>query len=188
MAASNVSIANRALQILGTSRIESLTQDHPNARTMNTAFEPVRDALMRRYRWNFTKTRASIAADASQTEWGNLNRYTLPADYARLIRDNETGLRVDWRVERGFIVTRDAAPLEFKYHAIVTDPALFDALFCELFSHELALKTCKEVTGNKASDDLHAQRKDALDTAKQGNAYEEDAVEGLEDDWLVAMR
>ena len=38
MAVSEVSIANAALQKLGSpSRLESLTQDHPNARTMNAA-------------------------------------------------------------------------------------------------------------------------------------------------------
>mgnify|MGYP001426155490 CR=1 FL=1 len=36
---SKVEIANGALQKLGAKRIESLTQDHPNARSMNVAFE-----------------------------------------------------------------------------------------------------------------------------------------------------
>ena len=39
MAISRVQLANRALQKLGAKRIESLTQDHPNARSMNAAFE-----------------------------------------------------------------------------------------------------------------------------------------------------
>jgi len=49
----NVSIANRALQKLGAKSIESLTQDSPNARSMNTAFVKIRDKLIRKYPWSF---------------------------------------------------------------------------------------------------------------------------------------
>lgn len=190
MAASNVSIANRALQIIGTpNRIESLTQDHPNARTMNAAFEPVRNALLRRYKWNFAKTRASVAADASDTLWGNLNRYTLPGDYARLCRDDETGLRTDWKVEGGYIITQDASPLQFIYIALVTNPGQFDPLFCEALSAKLALETCAEITESSAKEDRIKERfKDAMADARQGNAYEEDAELPLEDDWVTCRR
>ena len=190
MATSEVVIANRALQILGSpNRIESLAQDHPNARTMNAAFVPVRNALIRKYKWNFAKKRGSVAADAVQTTWGTLNRYTLPADFARLIRNDETGMRLDWQIEGRFIVTKDAAPLEFKYIAIIEDPNEFDPLFDEAFAHELALATCKEVTGsNDNKADIRVDLRDALNAAKQNNAYEEDAEQPLEDDWLLARR
>ena len=186
MANSSVSIANRGLQILGSDRIESLTQDHPNARSMNAAYEPVRNALLRRYVWNFAKKRASVAADAAVTTWGDLNRYTLPNDFVRLIRNDESGMRLDWQIEGRFIVTADAAPLEFKYLARVTDPAEFDDSFVELLAHELALKTCKEITGNSVSQDLKDQHTDAFNAAKQSNAFEEDAVQPLDDDWINA--
>src|SRR5437773_2024005 len=100
MATSEVGIANAALGKLGSSRkIESLTQNDPNARTMSGAYVRIRDALLRRYTWGFSIRRASIAADGSQTTWGKHNRYSLPNDFLRLTRDNETGRAVDWRIE-----------------------------------------------------------------------------------------
>jgi len=187
MATSNVEIANRALQILGSShRLESLSQDHPNARTLTAAFARVRAALFRRYTWNFSIKRASVAADSTQTIWGGLNRYALPADFARLIRDNETGTRSDWKIEGRFIITGDAAPLEFKYIAVIEDPQQFDSLFDEVFAYHLAVACCKEVTGSNATAELLEERSEVMGDAKRNNAFESDAVQPLDDDWVLA--
>ena len=188
MATSDVSIANRALQLLGSSgRIEALDEDHPNARTMTVAYASVRDALLRDYRWNFANKRASVAADATLTLWGNLNRYPFPNDYLRLSRDDESRLRLDWRVEGKFIVTQDKAPLNFKYTAQITDPTQFDSMFVEAFAHKLAIATCKEVTGSTANlADLKDSLKTIMASARQANAYETDAQAPLEDGWVLA--
>lgn len=189
MTVSNVSIANRALQKLGSKRIESLSQDHPNARSLNTAFEPVRNALIRKYPWSFAIARASVAADAADTLWGSLNRYALPADFARLLRDDETGVRVDWKIEGRFIVTQDAAPLEFRYISIVTDPTNFDPSFAELLSTVLAMETCEDVTGSTGKlESLKGVYARDLADAKNANAFETGAIESLEDDWILSMR
>lgn len=188
MAISEVSIANRAIQILGSSeRIEALDQDHPNARTISAAFEPIRNALIRRYKWGFAVKRVSLAADSTQTVWGGLNRFPFPNDFCRLLRDDESGIRLDWKVEGRFIITKDAAPLDVKYLAIVTDPGQFDPLFAEAFAHALAVATCEEITGSTSKlQDVRDGLKNAMNEARQANAYEEDAVESLESDWVNA--
>ena len=190
MAASNVSLANRALQILGSSNtIESLTEDSPNARTMNRALEPRRRAMLRRYRWTFAITRASVAADGDQTTFGSYNRFALPNGFIRLLRDvDRPDVRKDWRIEGRFIVTEDASPLQFRYIADVTDPTLWDVLFFETLAHDMAHETCEEVTGSSAKkqeikDDLKA----ILAEAKLIGGIEEDPVEALEDDHILAM-
>jgi hypothetical protein len=188
MATSNVSIANRALQKLGAKRIESLSQDHPNARSLNTAFEPVRNALIRKYPWSFAIARASIAADADDTLWGNLKRYAKPADFGRLLRDDESGVRVDWKIEGRYIVTADASPLEFRYISIVTDPTMFDPCFVELFSTVLAMEVCEDVTGSTGKlESLKGTYARELADAKNADAFETGAQDSLEDDWLIAM-
>lgn len=192
MAESEVSIVNRALQLLGAKRISSLTQDAPNARTMNVAYIPVRDALLRKYKWNFCVKRASVAADAAQDEYEGLNRYRLPNDYARLLRETRTSfyneVRRDWQIENGFILTKDAAPLEFRYLARVTDPALFDPLFDELLSADLALKTVHDVTGsNTKKSDLRLDVALALADARRANAFENDSDNPPVDSWVRTM-
>jgi hypothetical protein len=187
MATSNVSIANGALQRLGAKRIESLTQDHPNARSVNAAFERVRDRLLRRYDWGFAIKRASIAADGTGPTWGDWSRYSLPNDYIRLIRDDESGRTTDWKIEGLHILSGDASPLEIRYVAQITDPNYFDATFIEAFECALALTICEEVTQSTSKKaDIRADYDDAIAEAKKSGAIEKPAQDFPEDSWLDA--
>lgn len=201
MASSTVAIANRALSMLGARRIESLTQDHSNARTMNAAYIPLRNKLMRQYAWNFAIKRASIAADATKTVYGELNRFPKPNDYVRLLRDAQTSgtfpgtgtgtnrsgildIRHDWQIEGLFIVTADAAPLKFRYLAAIEDPTLHDPLFDEALAALMAWQTCDEVTqSNTKKTLLKDDYEDTIALARRSNAFENDADVPLEDDW-----
>lgn len=185
MTTSNVEIANLALQKIGARRIESLTQDVSNARSMNAAFTKIRDQELRRYDWGFAIARASIAADSDQTEWGDWNRYALPNDYIRLLRDDESGQAVDWRIEGLFIVTADAAPLDIRYIARIEDPNYFDALFIEALAAKLAFQTCKEITGSTTQQGAAKADYDwAIAEAKRSGAIEKAAQEAPEDSWI----
>lgn len=187
MAVSNVSIANRALQKLGAKRIESLSQDNPNARSMSTAFAPVRNALLRKYQWSFAIQRASIVADADETTWGERTRYALPADFARLIRDDESGIRRDWKIEGRYIITDDDSPLEIRYVSIITDPTSYDPLFVEVFSTALAMETAEEITQSTSKlESLERRFKMEIAEARNANAFELDPQESLDDDWWLA--
>lgn len=194
MATSKVAIANRALQLLGSpKRLESLSQNHPDARSISAAYDAVRDAELRRHTWNFSIRRASIAADASQTEWGSWNRYVVPNDFLRLIRDDESGIATDWRIEGSdlgqVIITADGSPLKIRYVASIDDPNFYDTLFREALSAALAVACCKEITGSTAkTQDARAAYQDAIEEAKRIGSFEEPAQEFPEDDWILAMR
>lgn len=189
MTVSNVALVNRALQILGTSEtIESLTEDSGNARSMNRALEPRRRALLRKFRWGFAIKRKSQAADGSQTAFGGLNRYALPNDFLRLLRDVDLpDYRKDWRREGRYIVTADDSPLEFRYIADITDPTQWDALFYEALAHDLAHETCHEITGSTGKkQDIREDMKDIIAEARKIGSIEEDPTEPLDDDWVLA--
>lgn len=188
MATSNVQIANLALQKLGQGRkLESLTQDHPNARALNLAFEPMRQAELRAHAWSFAVKRDSVAADGDGPVWGDWNRYSKPNDFLRLLREDETGIATDWKIEGLFVLSRDAAPLEFRYIADITDPNYFDSLFVEAFACRLAKQCCKEITGStSAVKDLEAQHDIAVAEARRIDAIEKPADEFPEDEWLTA--
>ena len=187
MATSKVAISNLALQKLGAKRIESLSQDSPNAKSMNAAYAAVRDAELRRYTWGFSIKRESIAADSVDSVWGDWNRFSKPNDFLRLIRDDESGSTVDWRTEGLYILSKTAAPLEIRYVASVDDPNYYDSLFIEAFACKLAWQCCKEITG---SSDLKATLMDDFSTAvaeaKRVGAIEKEAQEFPEDDWVSA--
>ncbi len=187
MATSKVAIANGALQRLGAKRIESLSQDHPNARSMNVAFDRVVKAEIRKYDWNFAIKRESVAADGDDPTWGDWNRYSLPNDYIRLLRDDESGQRVDWRIEGQFILSRDASPLQFRYLAHIEDPNFYDSTFIDVLECKLALVCCKEITGSHANAaGIKLDYEEAIAEARKANAFEKEAQDFPEDDWLAA--
>ena len=190
MATSKVAIANGGLQRLGAKRIESLTQDHPNARSMNAAFDRVVKSEIRRYGWNFAIKRASIAADGTkETILTTLNRYSLPNDFIRLLRDDESGIAVDWKIEGLYIKTSTSSPLEFRYLAHIEDPNYYDSLFIEALECKLAMVCCKEITGSHSNAvGVKKDYEDAIAEAKRTDALEKEAQEFPEDEWLAVRR
>lgn len=189
MAISDVTIANRALQKLGAKRIESLTQNAPNARSMNAAYEVVRNAELARYEWSFAIKRASVAADPTDSTWGDWKRYTLPNDFIALIRDDETDAYVDWKIEGLYVLSKTASPLEFKYVAKITDPNEFNPLFVEVFAGRLALETAHEITDSTVKkESIKDDYKTDLAEAKRLGFIQKPPVDPKEDPWISARR
>lgn len=188
----SVSIANRALQLLGAERIEAFDEDHPNARDVNVAYDPARKRLLRRYDWNFAIARKSVAADSVDTIYGDLKRFKKPNDFLRLLRrdssiDGESD-RHDWQIEGLYIVTSEAAPLEFRYIKDETTPAVFDPCFSELLACLLARAICRSVTGSATiNKEIREAEQEAMADANQTNALENDGRSPPDDDtWLTA--
>lgn len=196
-AISSVTIANRALQRLGATFITSLTQNHPNAASISTAYDMTRRRMLRLYAWSFAKQRASIPALTTQTIYGALNQFPLPADFIRLLRYKGpagTNARHDWEIENvpdvgPCIITSDGAPLQFMYIYDAQTESQFDALFAEAFACQLAYECCEEITGSNSKRQLLLQDlKSIIKDARYANAIERDADVELTDDWMLAMQ
>lgn len=187
MATSKVAIANLALQKLGAKRIESLTQDHPNARSINACFDLMRDKLLRMYDWSFAIKRDSIAATADVVEWGDWSAYTKPGDFIRLLLDDESGYATDFKIEGDYILSANSAPLEIRYIARIEDPNKYDSAFIDALAALIAFQTCEEITGSTSKQDrARADMKDAVDEARRTGAIEKPAQEFPEDPWVEA--
>lgn len=174
-AASEVQICNRALQLLGATRITSLLQDSVNARACSTAYESIRDAELRAHRWNFAIARASLAADSVAPTWGRANSYQLPADFLKLIPlypEDEFQTK-DWVIEGQKIVTDDGAPLYIRYIKKVTDPAIMDPIFREAVSAAMAMALCEELTqSNTKIQNVSQFYKERIALARKSNGIE----------------
>lgn len=197
MATSNVAIANRALQHLGAARISDLSQDSKSAREMNTAFVPVRDALLEEYDWNFAITRVSQAKLSGEDPYEGLNRFLLPDDFIRLLIDDETATKSttekDWQIENAaegrVLMTADDSPLNYRYIAQITDPTRFSKAFDETLAVDLAINTCYAITGSGTLlDRLGAARTRMVNRAKRTNAIQNQARQPKEDSWIQVMR
>lgn len=186
--ASNVEIANRALQKLGAKRIVSLTEDSRNGRAVNAAFEVLKQAELRKHPWNFAIKRASIAASATSPLFTKSNSFPLPSDFLRLLApDEEDNFNYrDWQIEGGGIVTDDDAPLEIRYIYNVTDPNEMDVLFREALAMKIAQELAEEITqSNQKKAEAQQAYKEAIAEARRVNAFERVSQSEPQDEWIT---
>jgi hypothetical protein len=186
--ASEVDIANRALQKLGAARIVSLADDSENARECALCYAPVRDAELRAHPWNFSIKRAQLAADAISPIFGYANSFQLPTDCLRLLPPDVSVNynSLDLQVEGRKILTDVGAPLEIRYVSRIEDPNLFDALFIEGLACKMAVELCEKLTqSNSKGAVAREDYKYTIREAKKLNAFENISAEQQTDRWIT---
>lgn len=195
-AQSSTSIANRALQMVGAAAILALTDNTPEARAANNCYDACRRAELRAHRWNFARKRALLAPSATPPAFGYTYSFPLPTDclYVPLTNDWDS----DWEVEGRAILTNsgnspdsatppDGTVLALAYVADVTDPPLFDPLFCEALAARMAVEMVERLTqSNQKAQDMQGRYKFAIAEASSANAFEQLAQDPPEDDWIAA--
>jgi hypothetical protein len=175
---SKIEIANRALTKVGAESIMSLTDNVKRAQIMNSMFDMIMDAELRRNRWKFSIRRDSLPALVSAPAWGYSYAYQLPADFLALVQVNDfyvRGLkqRAPWSVEGGQILTDFSAPLKIRYVAKVSSIDLLDPLFVEVLACKLALESCEALTQSAQKRQLAANEYDfAVSEAARQDAIE----------------
>lgn len=180
MPSSAVQIANRALTKLGDARILALTDDSNAARVINSMFDQVRDAELRRHRWKFAIKRTQLTADATAPDWGYTYQYELPADFLQIVQVNDIYQRptspngsVMWQREGTKLLTDLPPQLKFRYVSRVTNPGLFDPMFVEAFACRLAFEACESLTQSSTKKQSAGDEyREALIAAMQADAIE----------------
>jgi hypothetical protein len=198
MAVSEVSICNSALIKLGEDTIVALSDDTNRARVMNSRYEFVRDAELRRNKWRFAIKRASLAALSTAPDSDFDLAYQLPTDYIRLVEGGDLRSRADlsdyrstssqlYSVENGMILTNIEAPLAIRYMAKITDPAVFDATFVEALSARLAFECCERITQSDSKKQICWQDyRNSIKEAIAASAIENPAESIADDTWVMA--
>ena len=145
--ATDVDIANSALNNLGASNINSLTEDSVAARICNQRYAFVRDAVFRAHPWNCLITRASLAQNSTAPTWQYTYAFSLPTDpyCLRVLRVED--LYTDYKVE-GRTIASDNSTMKIKYIGRVTDPNEYDMLLIECLSARLAADIAYAITNN----------------------------------------
>ena len=196
--ASEVSICNRALQLLGADTIIALTDDTSRARTMATAYQAVRDAELERRKWRFAIKRVQLAALSTAPVFGYAYQYQVPNDYLRLIpggdlvsvadlSDYRTGSSALYVVEGDKILTDLGAPLSIRYLARIEDSATFSPSFSEALSARLADDCCERITQSDSKRQLAmAAYSRAVKEAVRANAIEAAPESQADGEWIMA--
>jgi len=189
MAISDVSICNLALQKLGTAPIVSLSDNSNNAKVVSSTYALLRDTELRKYLWNFAKTRASLAASSTAPLFMYAAAYPVPNDFLRLIKPARLGL--DWHLEQHqgvlAILTNDGGPLDIRYIARVTNPVLFDPCFVEMLACKVAWNGCERITqSNVKKQAIMQEYAEHRADARRTNAFELPKNAEPVDEWLVS--
>jgi hypothetical protein len=183
--ASDINIANRALQKLGAASITSFNDNSTAGRAMNLAYVPVRDAELRRYLWKFAIIRENLPAISTAPINGIYSlQYQLPAQCLRILNvgdyspgadtsDYRNRTVADYSIEGNLILTNISAPLSLRYVQQITDPGKFDSAFAETLAARLAWEVCEQVTQSGEKRKLAmTEYKQALMEAVRANALE----------------
>lgn len=198
MPASDVSICNRALQMLGAESILNLSEDNNRARALNVAYEPVRDAEFDRHRWRFSIKRVSLPAVAAAPDSDYARQFQVPNDFIRLIpggdivqladlSDYRSGSSAMYSVEGDKILTDLGAPLSIRYIARITDASLFNPAFAEALAARLADACCERLTQSDSKKQLAwGYYKQAIREAITSNAIERAPASVADDTWVMA--
>lgn len=182
--ASEVEICNLALEKLGAGAITSLDDDTVEARACNRRYDTARDALLRRYAWNFAIKRTDLAASTTAPSWEFEAAYPIPADCLRVLEVQDDDA---WKREAGNILSDVGDPIYIRYIARITDPAQFDALFVEALASKLAYEMAEHLTQSATKKKLAAADLEyALKEAAGTDALESTSDSFPEGGWLEA--
>lgn len=203
---SPVEIANRALQKLGAKRISAFTDGSNNARAVQTCYDVLRQAELRKHRWSFAIQRFSLAAAAVPPLFGRQNAFQVPTGFLRLIdpdpdwnyagvmggtivgnNTQSTDSFVDYTIEGGYILTDLLAPLNVRALMDIQDCNLMDPLFREALAAVMAREMCEEITqANTKKASAIQDYKDAIAEAKKVNGIELPAQQPPLDTFITA--
>lgn len=196
--ASEVSICNRALQILGADPITALSESNDRSRALTIAYSAVRDAELERRNWRFAIKRDSLAALADTPIADYAYQYQVPNDFLRLIHGgdlvpypNTSDYRGSsdalWSREGDRILTDLGAPLSIRYIAKITDVSMYSPSFCEALAARIAVEIAERLTQSSSKKaDAMAAYKQAIREATKSNAFDQ-APESIGDgSWVTA--
>lgn len=173
---STTDLANDALGQIGAEFITNITDGTTQANLCQRFLDELRDALIRRHRWNFAVTKKVLNQEATGPVAKWAYAYALPSDCLRVLELGDDFGDTPWQVERvndkKCIVT-DETTLTITYLARVTDPNKWDVAFYQALATHLASKLASGLLRNvKLATDLYA--------LAESKARDAEAIDGQE--------
>lgn len=194
MAESETAIINTAMIHIGEDTISNRSSDNSTrARKADQRYDPVRRALLRRYRWNFAIKRTTLASSGTP-DFGFTYKFPLPDDNIQFLgiydanepAQNYTSSTIPYKNEGNNILC-DEASLPIFYVSDVTNTALFDPTFDEAFGLDLAKDLAYALsTGLKRVEQITRDFKEAIKEARLSNAISTQPEIMYASEWLDA--
>lgn len=192
--ASEVSVVNRALNLLGEPPINSLEEPEASevaaAQAAGLVLADVRDDVLRGHSWNFAVSRAKPAKLAVAPAFGFSNAFTLPSDFLRVVAVNPpdgVNYRLE-RVDKQRAIATDADTVNLIYVARVENPNEWDSLFASTMAVRLAAELAVAIKEDMEERDrlFSVYVNEVLPLARTIDAQENPATELIVDDFITA--
>lgn len=189
--ASETDIANLAAVRIGSeTRITSLNDNRPLAKTLSAVWDIERRATLRDGAFNFSARRGPLAqvviADIASI-YPYQAAFELPADALRLIEVLNLDVRDSYQLEGRQILADTTGPLYARWIIDVPEPAEWDDAFADAFACRLAWRCGAKVIGAAFNTGAAWQEYQAsIGAAKGVDAKENPPIEQEESDWVLA--
>lgn len=166
--------------------ITSLSENSKGARYMNVFYEPMRDAVLRDHLWRFARKRATLAPLIDKPPFDGGNYFQYPEDCLRIVGTDQdyfyTGQR--W-VREGDKIVADTDVLNLVYIQRITDPALFDPLFVDVFASRLAYEAAMPITKSQGiKESMQIEYRRSVIRAARASATETDGEKFISEAFL----
>ena len=186
-AATDVTICNNALIMLGAQTINTLSDDSDRARTARSLYPSVMEATLRRHPWNCAVKRVALAPDTDTPPFDWAFQFTLPSDFLRVLSVGEAGAEVEFKVESGKLMC-DENPANLRYIWRNDVPASWDPMLVRGMEIAMAAAMAYAVTQSATMRD--SMRDELLRFMKEARAVDgqDDTPETLGDSPLLNSR
>ena len=184
--ASQVDIANYALNLLGASNISSFDENSKAGRLVNQFYEGTRDSVFRSHPWNCLIRRAELAQETDTPAFGYAYQYALPTNpfclrvlefsngtlsYPQDNMVSNSGGPV-FAIEGRKLLT-DEGTVKIKYVAKITDPQEYDVSLIQVIASRLAANIGYAITGsNSIVQMMYAKYDEEIKEARLNDATE----------------
>lgn len=187
--ATDVSICNDALLMLGAVPISDFNESGDRARLCANLFPANRDAVLRSHTWNCCVKRVSLSPLVDSPAYGWAYTYQLPGDWIRTIKlGNASDYASDFRHE-GRLILSDSSAMSLRYVYKNTNAGTWDALLVDVMVKRMAWVLAYPVTKSTSlRESMMMDYERALKTAKSIDSMEEPSEQVAEESPLISIR
>lgn len=196
--ASQNSIANHALDLVGEPSITDISDTTERAVKLAAMWDDTRDAALRARLWRFSIARDSIAVLAAAPAWGFDYQYQIESDVVRVVQvdqyfpppilsDYVQGDSAYYRIEQDKILTNIASPLKVRWVLNSIVVGLWDPCFARVMACDLADRVSTRLTESETiKARIKAERRDAISEATRANALEQPPAMIADSSWVAS--
>lgn len=187
--ASEISICNRALALLGQDKIVSFADENNVAEICATLYPAARDKCLEDRKWSFALHREVLAPLVDAPAFEYAYQFKIPSDclILRSVTSSDVDDRTQW-VREGDLILTDLSEIYIIYTRTVINPDLFTNGFIEALTFKLASDMAIPITESAKVRDTYEQdyfRKIAEAGATDGGQGKQ---ERLRSDILIRSR